>query len=212
MPEHRTLVSADVHEPKHITSATTADAGKIITPSAASNGVSVIRRMTDTDLSYTDKTKNLYGWNDISDSQYTSGAPRAVSSGVRTLLTNNGLGSKTDTSRLGALWNSGASKFVINDLNGFYVLKLALKCTAAAVASAPYIVLLELESASGPTVVSGETHFIKGGGNINQLSVPLSFYVDSTVNNQDLKIYVTPDTNIDLYGVSFVIKREYKET
>lgn len=44
MPEHRTLVSADVHEPKHMTDSTGADAGKVITP--LGSGTSELRRLT----------------------------------------------------------------------------------------------------------------------------------------------------------------------
>jgi len=44
MPEHRTLVSGDVHEPKHISNSTAADAGKVITP--LSGGTSELRNLT----------------------------------------------------------------------------------------------------------------------------------------------------------------------
>lgn len=42
--EHRTMVSADVHEPKHISDSTAADAGKVITP--LSGGTSELRNLT----------------------------------------------------------------------------------------------------------------------------------------------------------------------
>lgn len=51
MPEHRTLVSADVHEPKHITNTTGADAGKVITP--LGGGASELRRLSSLELSDT---------------------------------------------------------------------------------------------------------------------------------------------------------------
>ena len=44
MADHRTLVSADVHEPKHISDSTSADAGKVITP--LSGGTSELRYLT----------------------------------------------------------------------------------------------------------------------------------------------------------------------
>lgn len=43
--QHSSIGHANCHEPKHITIATTADAGKVITPSSASNGVSVLRKL-----------------------------------------------------------------------------------------------------------------------------------------------------------------------
>lgn len=45
MADHRTLASVNVHEPKHISDATSADAGKVITPSVTS-GVSELRLLT----------------------------------------------------------------------------------------------------------------------------------------------------------------------
>lgn len=207
--EHSTLGHADVHEPKHITISSVSDAGKVITNSSSSNGVSVYRKLTDIDINYTDKTKNIYGWNDISDSVYTSGAPRAIAATVRTQMTNNGGAAQTDQSRLGTIWSG--NQFLIDDLNAFYVIRLNFKCTAVAAAGTPYIVLVELESANGPTVIAGETHFIKGGSNINHISVSIPFYSGSFINNQALKIYLTPDTAINAYDFGMVITRTYRE-
>lgn len=46
--EHRTMVSADVHEPKHISDSTSADAGKVITP--LSGGTSELRNLTPAEV------------------------------------------------------------------------------------------------------------------------------------------------------------------
>ncbi|QDP51655.1 MAG: hypothetical protein Tp1100MES1331091_23 [Prokaryotic dsDNA virus sp.] len=48
MAEHRTLLSTDVHEPKHITDSTSADAGKVITPSTG--GSSELRYLTPSEV------------------------------------------------------------------------------------------------------------------------------------------------------------------
>ena len=46
--EHRTMVSADVHEPKHISDSTASDAGKVITP--LSGGTSELRNLTPSEV------------------------------------------------------------------------------------------------------------------------------------------------------------------
>ena len=46
--EHRTMTSADVHEPKHISDSTSADAGKVITP--LSGGASELRNLTPAEV------------------------------------------------------------------------------------------------------------------------------------------------------------------
>lgn len=51
MAEHSTLTTSQVHEPKHITSSATGDAGKVITPSSTVAGTSVLRNLTDTEIS-----------------------------------------------------------------------------------------------------------------------------------------------------------------
>lgn len=209
--EHSTIVHADCHEPRHITISTTLDSGKVITPSATTNSISELRRLTDLDLNYTDKTKNIFGWNDVADSLYTSGAPRAIASGVRTQLTNNGLAAQSDASRLGLIWNTAGSYFQIDDLNSFYVTRLQFKATAAAAAGTPYVVDVELESSNGPTVILKNTHIIKGGGHVNGVSITTGLYLGSFINNTQIKVYITPDTNINIYDIGFVVQRTYRE-
>lgn len=46
--QHRDMVSADVHEPKHISDSTSADAGKVITPSTG--GSSELRYLTPSEV------------------------------------------------------------------------------------------------------------------------------------------------------------------
>jgi hypothetical protein len=205
--QHASIPDGKRHEPKGISTAANKSVYKA--DGAASGTWS---RLTEVDLDYSDKTKNIFGWNDIADNQYTSGAPRAISSGVRTLLTNNGLAAQTDTSRLGTIWNTGSSQFLINDLNGFYSIRVAMKITAAAAAGTPYVVTFEAESANGPTVIIGSTQMIKGGGYVNLVTFQRSLYSGSFINNQALKLYITPDTNINIYDIGFVVHREYKET
>lgn len=48
---HSAIQSADCHEPKHITSASGSDAGKVLTPSAVSPGTSVLRLLDVSEIS-----------------------------------------------------------------------------------------------------------------------------------------------------------------
>ena len=205
--QHSAIPDGQRHEPKGASSATVR---QVYVSNGAASGT--WRKLTDLDMDYSTKANNLFGWNDISDSQYTSGSPRAITATTRTLLTNNASTSQTDTTRLGNVWNTGTSAFTINDLNASYILRVTCKITAAAAASTPYITLFELESANGPTTIVGQTQFIKGGGNVNQMAVALPFYSGSFINNQALKIYVTPDTAINLYDIGFFLQRNYKES
>lgn len=60
---HSTIVDADCHEPKHFTSALTTDAGKVLTPSNVTPGISVLRQLASTELSDTAAlTYKAQGW------------------------------------------------------------------------------------------------------------------------------------------------------
>lgn len=48
--QHKDILNADTHEPKHITNAVIGDAGKVITPSSVVNGVSVLRYLSETEI------------------------------------------------------------------------------------------------------------------------------------------------------------------
>lgn len=53
MPEHDTIQHADTHEPKHITTSSTSDTGKVITPSGTTSGTSELRTIKATELDTT---------------------------------------------------------------------------------------------------------------------------------------------------------------
>lgn len=72
-----------MHEPKGIIAAALNTVYK-----ALGGGTGAWVKLTEADLDFSVKANNRFGWNDISDSQYTSGAPRAIASGTRTQLTN----------------------------------------------------------------------------------------------------------------------------
>lgn len=53
MAEHNTLTGSNLHEPKGIDSASTGDAGKVLTPSSSSSGTGELRYLADSEI--TDK-------------------------------------------------------------------------------------------------------------------------------------------------------------
>lgn len=194
-----------MHEPKGIIGAVNK---AVYFANAAGSGA--WREVTEQEVNYADKTKNKFGWNDVSDSLYSSGSPRAVSA-ARTQLTNNGLAAQSDSTRLGALWNNSTNVFLINDLNAVYELRINFKCTAAAIAATPWVCTTEIESANGPLVFSSGTLTLKGGGVVNHMQYSVPFYIGPSINNFNTKIFITPDTAINVYDIGFFIRRTYKE-
>lgn len=206
--QHRNISDTEAHEPKNISTATS---GQVYAANGSGSGV--WKKLTEKDnFDFTDKSKNYFGWNDISDSQYTSGAPLSIAASTRTLLPNNGLAAQSDTSRLGAVWDAVNKQFLVNDLNATYSIRMNCKIKAAAAAGTPYVVKFEVESSNGPTVISAVDYTIKGGSYENAMAHTTLFYVGSFINNLPLKVYITSDTAITLYGIGFVVQRLYKET
>lgn len=205
--QHKSIPEAELHEPKGVSLAT---AKQVYVADGAGSGD--WRRVKESDFDYSAYADNVFGWNDIADSLYTSGSPRAITSGTRTKLTNNGLGVQTTQARLGSIWSTGTNSFTINEVNSSFILRAGFKATAAAAAGTPYTIKLELESSNGPLVIFAQDSFLKGGGYVNDFAISVPFYIGSVVNNYPLSLYVTPDTNINLYNVGFVIQRLYKET
>lgn len=204
--QHANLTDPNLHEPKGVAAATE---GQVYVADGAGSGDWA--GLTENYIDYSDKTKNKFGWIDVSDSQYNSGAPRSISSGVRTQITNNAGASQTDTSRLGALWNTTLNAFVINDLNAAYSMRMTCVLKTSASTGTPHTVDFELETSNGPTIIAAQTQVIKGGNHLNRMSLAMPFYVGSFINNTQLKIYVTADQNISLYDIGFVVVRNYVE-
>lgn len=206
--QHRNISDLESHEPKNISTATN---GQLYVANGSASGT--WKKLNEVDnLDFSVAAKNKFGWNDIADNTYTSGSPFAISSGVKTAVPNNALGTQTNTTRLGALWQTGTSKFVINDLNAFYILRVNFKATAAAAAGTPYTILVSMEGGSPAVEFASYNGFVKGGGYVNKCSISLPFYVGSYINNTDIKLYLTPDTNVNVYDVGFLLQRTYVES
>lgn len=82
MAIHRDLPETELHEPKGIVSATTADAGKVITPSASNDGQGELRAITRQEIGY----PPAYGSMTMTNSTSTISVTQATDS---TLATNN---------------------------------------------------------------------------------------------------------------------------
>jgi hypothetical protein len=203
--QHKDIPEAHLHETKGV--ATAAAKASLM---AKGDGTGEWRKIRDDDFDYTNKANNKYGWADIADSLYTSAAPLSVASGVRAVIPNNALLARTDSSRFPGIWNPATNSFSFADLNSFYNIRIDFKVKAAAVGA--FNVDVEIESASGPTVVSALTLGIQGGGYENKVTDLRGFYVSNIVRNQSLKLYVKSNTPITLYDIGFTVNRTYLES
>lgn len=212
--EHSTLGHSQVHEPKHITIATTTDAGKVITPSSSTNGVSTLRKLGIHELDPTSTTANPFtGYQIWSDSQYVTGARRAISATTRTSLTINGLGSGQSTtytaSGSGNWWNTTTHKITPTTVNDFYLCELyfTLKIPAG---SSPYATI-DFDVGGTTGILRELTHSVHKGAAVDE-RMAFVFPVPAVTDfkNNGATIYLTTSHAAELFDVRLMITRLHK--
>lgn len=210
--QHNALPNSELHEPKHILTSTTADAGKVITPSSITNGTSQLRSLTLDDLSDSGVT-SWTGWAQYSDTAYTSAVPLAVAAGVRTKVTINGLGTQTNTSGLPAgvsdFWNTSTNKITPAGVNDAYGVRFSFKQKLQSTSASRYTDI-ELDIGSPTGVVYSNTElFIK---DTSEMSVTVSFpiHADSTFVTNGGEFYITPSFAAHYYDFQVSIFRIHK--
>lgn len=207
--KHATLTGANLHEPKGVAAASQ---GQVYVADGGGSGAWKKINQTD-NIDYSVVSKNQNGFNIILDNAYTSASPRALVANTRVAITNNGLKAGTDQIRLGAVWNATTSDFTLTDLNSAYILRVNYKITAAATDATPYAIKLEAEHDNPVgSIIYGNTQYVKGGSYVNNLVTTDLFFVGPSLQNSNLKLYVTPDTAMSMYDISFMLQRTYKES
>ena len=212
MPDHRGLISAEVHECIHITDATTADSGKVITPSSTTNAVSVIRQLTPTDLNYVtgQQTNALTGWVTVKDSTYTSGSPLVVTTaGVS--LPNNAALAGTDVTRMPSIWNVAGSKITPEGENYCYTLEVAFSCTTASAANYTDIIVRD-------AVTSGAIKWVRTifqpqtGATDTRPVFTFTIPITAALLANGMNIRMIPIVgNVSVYDIVYTIARIHRE-
>lgn len=126
MVEHVDISSSQCHEPKHISVASTADTGKVITASSSVNGTSEFRKLTFNDLDINNiESPYTYGGR-YSDSYSRSGsATTNLRSGV---LGNDAAYSGTHTDRIPSgvtIWNTSTALVKPEDEKDIYLVTIS---------------------------------------------------------------------------------------
>jgi len=203
--QHVDIPDAEIHEPKGIVSAVNRS---IYVADGIGSGD--WRKLTEADVDYSVYTDNKFGWHHRKDTQYVSGAPLAIASGVKTALPNNGLHPLTNVTRpLGIVYTS--TYFTPSSLNASYIIRINAKITAAAVAGTPYVIKVTMEGGAVPLAFDTQDMFLKGGGYVNDMCLTFMFYTGALNTNQPVRIQFTPDTNVSVYDIGYMIQRTYYE-
>jgi hypothetical protein len=212
--EHSTLGHDKVHEPKHITIATTTDAGKVITSSGSTNGVSVYRKLGIAELDPALAAANPFtGFQIWSDNQYTTGSRRAISATTRTKLTINGLGAGQTVaytaSGSGNWFNTSTNKITPTNTNDFYLCELyfTLKIPAG---SSPYATV-DFDVGGTTGILKEITHSVHKGAAVDEkmaFVMPVHAVADFKTNGAE--IYLTTSHAAELFDVRLMVTRLHR--
>jgi hypothetical protein len=154
---------------------------------------------------------NTTGWEQITDTTYTSGSPLTISSGVTAKILNNG-GSRINTQLplgIAKFWNESTNKIVAVNNGDAFTLSLRFK---AKMNVANGITDIGINIGGSLNTISAETLlFSKGSGVEQRFDIDLSYFTGTTFIANGGDIEVTPlNGNISIYDIVLVIIRTHK--
>lgn len=210
--QHADLPNNLLHEPLHIQTSTTSDSGKVITPSSVTNGESQLRYLTVGDITNSGAT-SWTGWAQYADSTYTSASKLAVSAGVRTKVTIDGLGTRTNTSGLpsgvSSFWNTGTNKLTPASVNDAYDIRLNFKCALDSTSADRYVDV-ELDIGGSIGVVAANTYLMIKDTATHQFIFNFPVFSAATFIANGGEFYVTPSFATDFWDFEVLVVRTHK--
>lgn len=214
MVAHESLGHDRVHEPKHITTSTTSDAGKVITASSTVTGVSVFRKLGISELDAAVSGANpITGWQNWYDGTYTTGSRRSLTAATRTKLTIDGTGSSTSTtytaSGSGNWWSTASNKITPTATNDLYAVEVGFKCAMAS-GTALYVVV-DIDAGGSTGIVKADTKYLaKGTASDHTFAFNFLLNVNSDFKTNGAEIYVTAGETTTMYSIYTTITRLHK--
>jgi len=179
MADHRYLTTAQVHEPKHISTSTGSDAGKVITPTAAGSA-SELRFLSLSDLSdggdaatltsiLEDDTINFQGWEMVEDGLVTTPTITVTDTATKITIDDEGVVNKTNEDYLPRiirgtdnLWNRTTSRLDPIAEGDCYDIRLNVTVTGTTGTPEVLTCQLDIGSTSAPTDVVAESSVYVG--------------------------------------------------
>lgn len=206
--QHASITSNDCHEPKHISTSLTSQAGMVITPSSTTAGTSSFRRLLIEDLDIDNSASgelNPYGV--YIDTTYQESSPLAITALTRTKVVNNG-GAATsvevDMPAGASFWDDVDSKLTPVQEQDCYSIMVQFKAEPA---TANQYVTLELDIGGAQPILVSESKPLLAGVAPNSLTFNWTVPCSSTFLTNGGELYLTPSDDIDLWDLSLNVVR-----
>jgi len=157
------------------------------------------------------EVENYTGWQQVTDTTYTSGSPLAIASGVTGKILTGTVTEITTQLPTGVttFWNNTTDKLVAVNNGDAFTLSLRFK---AKMNVSTGLVDVGINIGGALNVISEETLlFSKGSGVEQRFDIDLSYFTGTTFIANGGTIEVTPlNGNIEIYDIVLVIIRTHK--
>lgn len=152
------------------------------------------------------------GWGNYRDTQYTSASPLLIPANTRTLLPNNA-GVK-DESQLPedmvTFYNQVTSRILATNGSDF-IITARVRVRPTNEEATMVMLQVEIGSAGSPVVIETGQRTLPWGINVESaMNFTFSGYALDTFAATGARMFITSDGPIEVYGVSYVIKRTHK--
>ena len=150
------------------------------------------------------------GWEQVSDTQYTSGSPLVINQNVRTLVPNNAgaiINSQIPLD-ITTFWDPINSKFIPDRVGDFYILRYSGVIVAN---NNNTYATLELDIGGSQGVIWTRDIALTKGANVPvEFAIAIPLYTLQTFVTNGGQFYIETTRRCDLYDISLVVFRTFR--
>ena len=164
------------------------------------------------DLIIVDEGISQYtGHEQYTDSQYIEASPFVISNGTRTAIPNNGTGDLLDSmpSDYKKLWDAILQKVIAQYTKDEIDLRITFKAKSS-LNNGRFDWGIDIGNGSIIEIVGGTENFSKSANTEQSFQIVTPLYSRGTFVTNGAKIYITPNNNMSIYNIVFVIYRRSK--
>lgn len=154
------------------------------------------------------------GWVNMADSQYTSGAPLAILSGVRTQITIDALGATTNTAYANGMHSDvwSGNRFGPSEIGECYNLRLTATVTQVQAGSGHHVTFeADIGTEEAPFIAASQSIPLnKGNGVPSLITISAPFFTLGTFGLNGARLFLTPSVNVTVHSMAIFIQRTFK--
>ena len=154
--------------------------------------------------------KEFLGWVQVTDGQYDTATRYSIPQGIRTKIPNNSADVLNVTNLFGAttLWNSVTNKFENDNSGDSFNMRVQFVANPS-LNNRDLTLELDIGGAQG-VIWSKTIQLARGAGTNNRITENIHFYTLNTFIANGGELYLTCDSDVDVFDIRFLIERTYR--